>query len=53
MSTKRDGPKSYADDVGRVMHQELWMKTDKKLNFNADKGLNETTCLNQSQPFRN
>ena len=43
VDTRRDGPESYADAIGRAIHQEAWMKTEKKVIPNADKGSNETT----------
>ena len=49
MDTGRDDPKSYADVVRRVIRQESWMKTKKKVNPSACEGLNETTRSNQSQ----
>ena len=53
VDTGTDCPKSYADVVGRAIHQESWMKAKKKLNSNADEGQNEITHLNQSQVFGN
>ena len=42
----RDGPESYTDIVGRAIHQESWMKTEKKVNPSVVEGLNETTQTN-------
>ena len=53
MDTGRYGAESYANAVGHAIRQESWMKTEKKLNSNADEGQNETTRLNQSQLFGN
>ena len=48
METGRDSLESYVDAIGLAIRQQSWMKIDKKLNFNVDEGLNETTRLNQS-----
>ena len=49
VDTGRDDPKSYVDVVGRVIHQESWIKTEKKVNPSAGEGLNERPRMNQSQ----
>ena len=53
VDTGIDDLESYTDVVGRAIHQESWMKTEKKVNHNDDEGLRETTQLNQSQVYRN
>ena len=49
----RDGSESYVDVVRRAIRQESWLTMDKKLNSNANEGLNETTYFNRSQRFGN
>ena len=44
--TRRDDLESYADAVGRAMHQESWMKIEKKVNLSVGEGLKETTQPN-------
>ena len=41
VNTGRDSPESYADAIGRAIHQEAWMKKKKKVIQNADEGSNE------------
>ena len=47
VDTERDGPESYANAIGCAIHQEAWMKMEKKVIPNADEGSNETTWVNQ------
>ena len=49
VDTRRDGPESYADVVGRATRQESWMKTDKSLSFSMSSRQKEVL---QSSPLQ-
>ena len=38
----KDGPVLYPDAVGCAIRQESWIKMEKKVNPNANEGLNDT-----------
>ena len=48
VDTGIDGPESYANDVGRAIRQESWMKIEKKVNPSAGEGLIETTSISDT-----
>ena len=43
VDTRRYGLESYADAVGRAIHQKAWMKMEKKVIPGTDEGSNEMT----------
>ena len=53
VDTRRDGPESYADVVGRVIQQESCIKTENSVILSAGEGLKEATQPSPLQVYGN